>query len=122
MGNVKITGQKELEKKLKQLSDAARTTATQEVLNTGAVLVHGEAVNRITQQRAVDTGNLRSSLNFSVSEDEAEVGTPVEYAPYVEYGTSRMAARPYLRPALDENIGKLVKLASDIFAKHLTRS
>ncbi len=118
MGNVKITGQKELEKKLKQLSDAARTTATQEVLNAGAVLVHGEAILRCP----VDTGNLRSSLNFSVSEDEAEIGTPVEYAPYIEYGTSRMAAQPYLRPALDENIGKLVKLASDIFVKHLTRS
>ncbi len=121
MGNVKITGQKELEKKLKQLSDAARTTATQEALNTGAVLVHGEAIVRCPVGR-IAGGNLRSSLNFSVEGDEATIGTPVEYAPYVEYGTSRMAAQPYLRPALDENIGKLVKLASDIFVKHLTRS
>jgi HK97 gp10 family phage protein len=29
------------------------------------------------------------------------VGTNVEYAPYVEYGTRRMRAQPYLRPALD---------------------
>lgn len=30
-----------------------------------------------------------------------EIGSNVEYARYVELGTSRMAARPYLVPALD---------------------
>lgn len=29
------------------------------------------------------------------------VGTPVEYSIYVEFGTSRMAAQPYLRPAVE---------------------
>ena len=29
------------------------------------------------------------------------VGTNVEYGPYVEYGTSRMAPQPYMRPAFD---------------------
>lgn len=31
----------------------------------------------------------------------AEIGSNVEYALYVEMGTSRMAARPFLRPALE---------------------
>ena len=30
------------------------------------------------------------------------VGTPVEYSVYVEFGTSRMAAQPYLRPAVEQ--------------------
>ena len=29
------------------------------------------------------------------------VGTSVEYSVYVEFGTSRMAAQPYLRPAVE---------------------
>ena len=34
------------------------------------------------------------------------VGTPVEYGPYMEYGTVRTNAHPFLRPALDMARGK----------------
>ena len=49
----------------------------------------------------VDTGRLRNSITNAVDEGEQAVyiGTNVEYAPYVELGTTRMRARPYLRPA-----------------------
>lgn len=47
----------------------------------------------------VDTGNLRNSITHAVEGDSAYVGTNVEYAPYVEMGTSRTAAQPFLRPA-----------------------
>lgn len=55
----------------------------------------------------IDTGNLVNSINTElVSSDEtsafAEVGTGVEYAEHVEFGTSKMAAQPYMRPAYDE--------------------
>lgn len=53
----------------------------------------------------VRTGRLRASITWRPGEDDAspyvDVGTNVEYAPYVELGTRRMAARPYLRPALE---------------------
>lgn len=58
----------------------------------------------------VDTGNLRASIMHQViSEDTVEIGTasgyapykPVDYAPFVETGTSRMAAQPFLRPAAE---------------------
>lgn len=52
----------------------------------------------------VDTGRLRSSITHSLEQDSAGlvgvVGTDVEYAPYVELGTSRAGAQPFLRPAL----------------------
>lgn len=35
----------------------------------------------------VDTGNLRNSISHDSDEETAIVGTNVEYAPYVEYGT-----------------------------------
>lgn len=39
----------------------------------------------------VDTGNLRTSISHDSDEDTAIVGTNVEYAPYVEYGTGKYA-------------------------------
>lgn len=50
----------------------------------------------------VDTGNLRNSITHTSGEEQTEyIGTNVEYAPYVEMGTSRTKAQPYLRPAIE---------------------
>jgi phage gpG-like protein len=53
----------------------------------------------------VITGRLRNSITWRLGEDEhgpyAEVGSAVEYAAYVELGTSRAPAYPFLRPALE---------------------
>ena len=53
----------------------------------------------------VDTGRLRNSISHAVDEADGAVyiGTNVEYAPYVEYGTSKMKAQPYLKPAATEH-------------------
>jgi HK97 gp10 family phage protein len=54
----------------------------------------------------VDTGRLRSSITSALEQDGeglfAYVGSDVEYAIYVEYGTYRSAAQSFLRRALDE--------------------
>lgn len=53
----------------------------------------------------VDTGRLRGSITHKFNESmggiEANIGTNVEYANFVEYGTRKMAARPFLNPAFD---------------------
>lgn len=53
----------------------------------------------------VDTGNLRSSISHEVQAGgggmRGEVGPTAEYGRFVEQGTSRMRAQPYLRPATD---------------------
>lgn len=53
----------------------------------------------------VDTGNLRGSITHEVDAGDSAVyiGTNVEYAPYVELGTSRQKAQPFLRPAASEH-------------------
>lgn len=57
----------------------------------------------------VDTGRLRSSITNEIGQDGgglvALIGTNVEYAPYVELGTSKMAAQPFLLPALEAGAG-----------------
>lgn len=53
----------------------------------------------------VRTGRLRGSIAWRLGKDArspyVDIGTAVHYGPFVELGTSRMAARPFLRPALE---------------------
>lgn len=51
----------------------------------------------------VDTGRLRQSITVQeIAEDHYRVGTNVDYAPHVEFGTRNTAPQPFLRPALEK--------------------
>jgi HK97 gp10 family phage protein len=60
--------------------------------------------NEARRLAPVDTGRLRASIIAKDGTDSRGpyvlIGTNVAYAPFVEYGTSKSAAQPYLRPAL----------------------
>lgn len=47
----------------------------------------------VKKRTPVDTGRLRSSITHEIGADKALVGTNVQYASYVEYGTEHMEAR-----------------------------
>lgn len=50
----------------------------------------------------VDTGRLRSSIEARrINRNTVFVGTWVNYAEYVEFGTMRNRPRPFLRPAAE---------------------
>ena len=51
------------------------------------------------QYPASDTGRLAGSIKAIISGTTAIVGTNVVYGPMLEFGTSRMAARPWLLPS-----------------------
>lgn len=59
---------------------------------------------------AVDTGNLKNTIRYDVYKNEKEVygvvGTTQkdpDYGNYLEFGTSKMAPRPWLKPAMQKN-------------------
>jgi HK97 gp10 family phage protein len=58
----------------------------------------------------VRTGFLRDSIFHQVVESDLNLtfGATADYADYVEFGTSRMAARPYIRPAFDATEQKIL--------------
>ena len=49
----------------------------------------------------VDTGYLQSTIYHALKEMGIELGATADYAEYVEFGTSRSRAQPYIRPAFD---------------------
>ena len=114
-----------------KLQKAMKGEVTRLALTEAALIVESAAKPLVP----VDTGNLKGSITHRVDGDEAKIGTNVEYAPYVEYGTGRyaeggggrktpwayehpkygwvwtagMSPQPYLRPALDNNIEAIKK-------------
>jgi HK97 gp10 family phage protein len=50
--------------------------------------------------RAVLTVSKSIQHNVDVNGKQASVGTDIEYAKYLEFGTSKMPARPFLGSAL----------------------
>jgi HK97 gp10 family phage protein len=116
--SVRIEGMSALRRALLNVTREGRRTAQREVLRT---LLN---IQRRAKERCpVDTGRLRNSIAFELDEDRLSggVGTNVEYAPFVEHGTSRMAAQPFLFPAFEEErpqfIERLKKELGDAFVR-----
>lgn len=97
-------------------------------------------VERSAKQKAPKgNGELRRSISSKVEDLQGIVFTPLEYAPYVEYGTglfaeeggrmdvpwnyqdekgewhstSGMKPQPYMRPALNENREKILQILKE---------
>lgn len=82
-----------------------------------------EVVGLIAERHAkeycpVDTGRLRNSITHDVRENEdcVVIGTNVEYAAYVELGSSRRKnPKPYLRPGIENHLDEYRKAFNDAF-------
>lgn len=91
------------------------------VLEAIAIQAEGNAVDEINKlvydtpesPNYVRTGRLKGSISHAIDADSAYIGTNVEYAPYVELGTSRMGARPFLRNAISNYSDDYKRLIKD---------
>lgn len=97
----------------KQLYQAVRDTL-KEVRRTAKELV------------PVRTGDLRGSIGFRSSRKDMSgfVFASMPYALFVEEGTSRMEAQPYLRPALEQHepyLGERTQELMDDLANEFNR-
>ncbi len=75
------------------------------VQNAAKVRATGPPPSMPGEGPGVVTGRLRGSITWRLGRDGfgtyVDVGSAVFYAPFLELGTRRMAARPFLRPALE---------------------
>ena len=71
-----------------------------------------------------DTGQLVSSLYFRVAANKlsAFFGTKLDYGKYLEFGTSRMKARPWLRPTLKAKEASIVARLREAVIETLRRA
>lgn len=56
------------------------------------------------------TGNNRRSIKFQAKGLTGAIYSTSGYGGYLETGTVKMPARPYLKPALDKNFPKFAKI------------
>lgn len=83
-------------------------------IESGRALARAGLVVRASAQRVVstaqqlvpvDTGATKGSIHATTRQNgfdlEAQIGPTTEYAPYLEYGTVRMAPHAFMGPALD---------------------
>ncbi len=90
--SVEIKGLQELKKDFRQYSVKAVSTLEKSLLR-GSLIVERTAKENLTKNRNVSTARLRNSITHRLGRETplrpfAEVGTNVEYARDVEYGTS----------------------------------
>jgi len=117
---IEILGLKELEDKLSNL-EGKLSSVLDEALDAIAEKIRDDAKNFAP----VDTGALRKSirtekkkLKVSVVAGDGGVinprtGREVDYAGYVEFGTSRMSPQPYMQPALEKNLNEISRIVKD---------
>jgi len=130
---IRLDGSEELQRALRRLRGDVRQAASKAIKGT-ALELRGNIVKSIargpasgviyektnptrTHQASApgeppmsDTGRLANSIEFDALDDlTVTVGSRVAYAAYLEYGTSRMAPRPYFRPAVEDITPKYIR-------------
>jgi HK97 gp10 family phage protein len=87
------------------MASLQRHLAQMEVATEDKLVVVGIQIQNAARSLCpVDTGRLRSSIIMTKGRDSrgfyVEIGTNVKYAAFVEFGTSKQRAQPYLLPAV----------------------
>ena len=102
-----VRGSEQLRRNLDRLRGNERRQAQQDGLEAGARIVETQA--KIYTTPNVDTGTLRASIMVDeVTPTKAVIGPHTDYAEHLEFGTSRLQAYPYMRPALDQHEGEII--------------
>lgn len=70
-----------------------------------------EWVMRIKKEKLIDTSRFMNGVTYTSDAERTIIGNPVEYSSFLENGTSKMRARPTLKPAIMENREKLKNIA-----------
>ncbi len=93
---------REFHDKLRALTFIAATNVAE---RAAASMEGKEAPSAPGTPPAIRTGILHASFKVEQTGDlEHIVGTDVEYAPHLEFGTVRMAERPFLTPAVMDEL------------------
>jgi HK97 gp10 family phage protein len=106
MIKLKVTGVEELNAALKHLGDDYLAEFKMALYDAGEV-VRKDAIERISKKTGaaamtikMEVGRMRDGTLYAVI---TAGGGDQYYVTFLEYGTSKMKARPFMRPALKDN-------------------
>lgn len=135
--SIRIEGLEGVLEHIEALADPAAMT---EAMKKAVLLVERSAKQKVPKGNGELGRSITSDVEVDVNEIRGIVYTPLEYAPYVEYGTglfaeagdgrkdvpwcykddegewhstSGMRPRPFMRPALNENREQIKRLLED---------
>lgn len=120
-GNISITGLADLEKRLEQFSDRIARNALRGAVSAGAAIIRsearrlapkdtGEMVRDIMIKRAREVKGsglityhvfVRTGKKSRMAGKKRNISRDSFYWRFVEFGTSKMSAKPFMRPAFD---------------------
>ena len=88
------------------------------VVQIAARNIERDAKQRMTDQDAVDTGDTRGSISVDPGTPSfsQRIGPETEYAPFIEFGTRYMAARPYMVPALEKERNRFLEALANVLS------
>lgn len=128
----RITGREGVEVRLRGLAGEQTIRRVGQALFAGGEMIRTEASHLITQGAVSgkyhvpslpgeppneDTGTLRTNIETTqVAPLKVEVSSNAPYAAFLEFGTSRMAERPYMRPATATQRPKVIELIRNAVA------
>ncbi len=137
---VKISGAKRVNERLTRMSGPDKIDLLNRALETAGEMIQTEAQRLITtgsvsgrfhvpslpgEPPSNDTSHLKGNIRVALVEPlRVQVTSEASYASALEFGTSKMQARPYMFPATQNkraNVVKLVKSAVSITIKRGVR-
>lgn len=86
-------------------------TKLRKIFEMWGVFLTKEWVMRIRKEKLIDTGRFMNGVTYKSDDKQTIIGNPTSYASFLENGTSRMRARPTLKPAIMDNRNKLKEIA-----------
>lgn len=102
--------------------EAKLNKAELKALKLIGAMVSSEASEIARDKGVFDTGRLVQSMGNEIYDTDKKfvrVGNSVEYAIFHELSSSKMPARPFLQPAVDENRNDIKKIAEDALREAL---
>ena len=113
---MEVRGFDELKKNLKTLKKEFDSELKKAIRRYGKKVILKEAMDNYQKNFIMRSGKGLDSFKMSVNEKNDEIyavitagGGEAYYVPFQELGTSKMEARPFMRPAVDENAEAIIQ-------------
>ena len=130
MADIKIHGLRELSRKLRQLpvkvankhlnrATSQASTIVVKAAKQKVPVLTGTILRSIKKRKQRTRNKFIATTGVGVVSDKSgrSSGTDAFYWTFVEFGTSKMAARPFIRPALEENTAQATAKIKDVLAR-----